>query len=95
MRIRSSKRQSRWLSGGTYAAGWSQGAIDVEEDDGVLDWAGLKRRVDCCGCGHCCELCWWDWGRCAESGGFGPAERGVKVDTLQGARVGQAPKTRS
>lgn len=75
--------------GGTYAAGRSQGAIDIEEDDGVLDWAGLKRRVDGCGFGHGCGCCVGREVGCG--GGFGVSRRRgeVKVDTLQGADVGK------
>ena len=57
MRIRSRNRKRHDFDGGTYAAGWCQGAIDVEEDNGVLDWAGLERRVDGSCFGHGCGLC--------------------------------------
>lgn len=44
-----------WISRGrgcTDPSGWGESAIDVEEDDGVLDWAGCQWRwdgdADCC-----------------------------------------------
>lgn len=35
---------------GTYAAGWCEGTIDVEEADGILDGAISERRIVYCKC---------------------------------------------
>lgn len=58
---------NRHFARGTYAAGWGQGAIDVEKNDGVLDWAGLEWRINCCCFGHDCG-CGVGWD---VVGGFG------------------------
>ncbi len=45
--------------GGAYSAGRGEGAIDVEEADGILDWAVGQWRVDAASGSHDCGIGWW------------------------------------